>query len=173
MDTRLYTEETEASGLTDATLEPNAVQELLCKKLCPDVQVVRRFDDVLMIRTRFRFPDGDSYPIHLSASPAGAVRLSDCGHTLMRISYDHDVDTFMDGTRGMLMERIMTEHNLQWDGGAFALDTSPEELSEAVFVFGQALTSIYDLTLLSRSNVESAFHDDLAGSQARSTHIPT
>lgn len=172
MDTRLYTEKIEAGGLTDATLEPNAVQKLLCKKLCQDVQVVRRFD-ALMIRTRFRFPDGDSYPVHLSVSPAGAIRLSDCGHTLMRISYEHDVDSFMDGTRGMLMESIMTEHNLQWDGGAFALDTSPEELSEAVFVFGQALTRIYDLTLLSRSNVESAFHDDLAGSQAHSAHIPT
>ena len=37
------------------------------------------------------------------------------------------------------------------DGGAFCLDTSPERLPEAIFNFGQALTRIYDLTLLSRS----------------------
>ena len=148
--------------MTDATFDPDAIQEMLCKKLCQDVRVVRRFDDALMVRTRFRFPDGDSYPIHLSVSPSGAVRLSDRGHTLMHISYEHDVDSFMDGTRGMLMERIMTESDLQWNGGAFTLDTSPEKLSEAVFVFGQALTRIYDLTLLSRSNVGSTFYDDLA-----------
>lgn len=62
----------------------------------------------------------------------------------------------------MLLERIMTDAGLQWDGGALSLDTSPEKLSEAVFVFGQALTRIYDLTMLSRSNVGTTFYDDLA-----------
>ena len=55
------------------------------------------------------------------------------------------VDSFRDGTRGMLLERIMGEGGLQWDGGAFRLDTAPERLPEAVFVFGQALTRIHDL----------------------------
>ena len=44
----------------------------------------------------------------------------------------------------------------------FCFDTSPERLSEAVFQFGQALTRVYDLTLLSRSNLGSTFYDDLA-----------
>ena len=79
----------------------------------------------------------------------------------MHISYEHDIDSFMDGTRGMLMERILVENELQWDSGAFCFDTSPEQLSEAVFRFGQALTRIYDLTMLSRSNVGSTFYDDL------------
>ena len=144
------------------TLDPNTIQTMLCERLCQDVTVVKRFDGALMVRTHFQFPDGDRYPIHLSALDSGAFRLSDRGHTLMHISYDHDVDSFMDGTRGMLMERIMAESGLQWDGGAFCFDTSPEKLSEAVFVFGQALTRIYDLTLLARSSVGSTFYDDLA-----------
>ena len=35
-------------------------------------------------------------------------------------------------------------------------------MPEAIFNFGQALTRVYDLTLLSRSNVGSTFYDDLA-----------
>ena len=115
-----------------------------------------------MLQTRFQFPDGDRFPIHLSEAPAGGFRLSDRGHTLMHISYEHDVDSFLEGTRGMLLERIVAESELQWDGGAFCLDTSPERLSEAIFRFGQALTRVYDLTLLSRSSVGSTFYDDLA-----------
>ena len=82
----------------------------------------------------------------------------------MHISYDHDVDSFLDGTRGMILERIMGETGLHWDGsrGALCFDTAPERLPEAVFAFGQALTRVYDLTLLSRSNVGSTFYDDLA-----------
>ena len=84
------------------------------------------------------------------------------GTRSLHISYEHDVDTFLDGTRGMLLERIMGESGLQWDGGAFCLDTPPERLPEAIFAFGQALTRVYDLTLLSRTTIGSTFYDDLA-----------
>ena len=144
------------------TINPHTLRNLLCQRLCEDVQVEERPDGALMLRTHFQFPDGDGYPIHLSEAASGGLRLSDRGHTLMHISYEHDIDSFMDGTRGMLLERIMGESGLRWDGGAFCFDTSPNRLPEAVFQFGQALTRIYDLTFLSRSNVGSTFYDDLA-----------
>ena len=146
------------------TIDIDALQRLLCDRLCEDVRVDQRPDGALMLRTHFAFPDGDRYPIHISEATSGGLRLSDCGHTLMHISYDHDVDSFMDGTRGMLLERIMGETGLHWvgDSGALCLETAPERLSESVFAFGQALTRVYDLTLLSRSNVGSTFYDDLA-----------
>ena len=144
------------------SINPDTLRNLLCERLCEDVQVEERPDGALMLRTHFQFPDGDGYPIHLSEAASGGLRLSDRGHTLMHISYEHDIDSFMDGTRGMLLERIMGESGLRWDGGAFCFDTSPNRLPEAVFQFGQALTRIYDLTFLSRSNVGSTFYDDLA-----------
>lgn len=144
------------------TLNLDALRDLLCKRLCEDVKIECRPDGELMLRTHFRFPDGDHYPIHLSDAPPGGLRLSDRGHTLMHISYEHDIDSFMDGTRGMLLERIMAESGLDWDGGAFYFDTALERLPEAIFHFGQALTRVHDLTLLSRSRVGSVFYDDLA-----------
>ncbi len=130
--------------------DASALQKLLCERLCEDVKLQRRPDGALMLRTPFRFPDGDGYPIHVSEAPAGGLRLSDRGHTLMHASYEHDVDSFMEGSPGMLLERIMGECGLQWDGGAFCLDTTPEQLTDAAFRFGQALTRIYDLASLRR-----------------------
>ena len=115
-----------------------------------------------MLRTHFEFPDGDRFPIHVSEAGIGGVRLSDRGHTLMHVSYDHDVDAFLEGARGQLLERIVDEAGLEMNGGAFRLDTSIERLPEAVFRFGQTLTRIHDLTFLSRSRVKSTFYDDLA-----------
>ena len=143
-------------------IDLDALRKLLCERLCEDVGVEERPDGALMLHTRFEFPDGDRYPIHLTEAGPGGLRLSDRGHTLMHISYEHDVDAFLEGTRGMLLERIMSESGLKWDGGGFCLDTPPERLPEAIFAFGQALTRVYDLTLLSRSNVGSTFYDDLA-----------
>ena len=55
----------------------------------------------------------------------------------------------------MLLERIMGECGLQWDGGAFCLDTTREQLTDAAFRFGQALTRIYDLASLHEWRRES------------------
>ena len=145
------------------TLDAQALRSLLCERLCEDVRVDERPDGELMLRTRFCFPDGDGHPFHLAEAPSGGLRLSDYGHTLMHISYEHDIDSFLSGTRGMLLERIIDdESGVHHDNGVFSVDTSVDRLPEAIFSFGQALTRVYDLTLLSRSNVGSTFYDDLA-----------
>ena len=143
-------------------IDTTALRELLCARLCEDVGVSERPDGGLMLRTHFTFPDGDGYPFHLAEAPAGGLRLSDLGHTLMHISYEHDIDAFLTGTRGMLLERIVGESGIVYDEGVLSLETSAERLPEAIFGFGQALTRIYDLTLLSRTNVGFTFYDDLA-----------
>lgn len=149
MGTKRYTDE-----------ELDALRKLLCERLCEDVRVEQRPDGAMMVHTHFQFPDGDHYAIQLSQTTQGELRLSDRGHTLMHISYEHDIDGFMDGTRGMLLERIMNENGLQWekDGGALCFDTPPERLPKAIFRFGQALTQVYNLMFLSRSNVGSTFY---------------
>ena len=143
-------------------IDTGAMQRLLCERLCADVRLAERPDGALMLRTHFEFPDGDRFPIHVSETGVGGVRLSDRGHTLMHVSYDHDIDAFLAGTRGQMLERIVGEAGIDRDGGTFRLDTPIEKLPEAIFRFGQALTRIYDLTLLSQSRVRSTFYDDLA-----------
>ena len=113
-----------------------------------------------MLATDFEVPDGDGYAIHLSEAPGG-VRLSDKGDILMRISYDHDIDAFLAGSRGLLIERILNEERVGKDKGEFYIDTPTDCLSDALFRYGRALTRIYDLTLHSRSRAVSTFYEDL------------
>lgn len=124
-----------------------------------------------MVDTHFRFPDGDSFPIHLSEVGDRRLQLSDSGETLMRISYEHDVNSFFEGKRGILLEHIISESGVDWDGGSLTVRTSPEQLSEAIFRLGQAMTRVYDLTLTSRVSrpaEASTFYADLAALILRS-----
>ena len=98
-----------------------------------------------MLRTHFKFPDGDSYLFHLTQLRSGKIRLSDHGHTLMHISYEHDIDSFLHGTRGIHLERIIGETGVSQNDGAFHFDTTIEDLPAAIIAFGQALTRIYGL----------------------------
>ena len=146
------------------SLDADALGRLLCDRLPAEVRIDQRPDGALMLRTPFEFPDGDRFPIQVSESASGSLRLSDRGHTLMHVSCEHGVDSLLDGTRGRILERIMGETGLCWDGdrGVLCLDTAPEHLPAAIFAFGQALTRVCELTLLPRSGVGSTFHDDLA-----------
>ena len=130
-------------------LDHAQLERLLCERLCANVRVHRRHDDVLMLESPFTFPDGDHYPIYLSETPGGGVKLSDRGHTLMHVSYEHDVDSFYDGARASLREQIVRESGIDEEEGVFSVEAPPDQVAAALFRFGQALTKIHspdDLT---------------------------
>ena len=114
-----------------------------------------------MLESPFTFPDGDHYPIYLSETTTGGVKLSDRGHTIMHVSYEHDVDLYYEGARASLREQIVRESGIEENEGTFSLETSPDQVASALFRFSQALTKIYDLTFLSRERVSSTFYEDL------------
>lgn len=133
------------------TIDLQTLEKSLRESLPREVRVERRPDGALMLDTPFAFPDGDHYPIHLRELDDGRLRLSDEGHTLMHISYTHDVDALLEGSRRVLLERIMAEAGIHWEEGtnAFAVDTAVDGLSNALFRMVQGLTRIYDLALYS------------------------
>ena len=144
-------------------LDPQQIEQAVGEAMRSIVRVHRRPDGFLMLDTPFTFPDGDHYPVYISMEQDGHVVLGDRGHTLMHISYEHDVDALFDGTRAALREQIVREMDIHEDNGAFSVRTTPEGIAEAAFRLGQALTKIYDLTFLSRERTESTFYEDFHG----------
>lgn len=75
--------------------------------LPPGLQLARRPDGVLMLRTGFRFPDGDGFVTQVAEIRLGRVRLSDPGHTAMHTSHDHDVDALLCPEGLATLDRIL------------------------------------------------------------------
>lgn len=142
-------------------INKKTLQDRLCQILCAEVQLIEKGNDLLMVETPFSFSDGDPYLIYLKELPTGNLRMSDCGHTFMHLSYENDIDKFRDGTRGKVFQGILSEMDINDSEGELYLDFPPEKLGMAVFRFGQALTKINDLTFLNRARAESTFYDDL------------
>ena len=144
-------------------LDQAQLERLLCERLCSEVRIHRRQDDILMMESPFTFPDGDHFPIYLSETTAGGVKLSDRGHTLMHVSYEHEVDLFYESARASRREQIVRECGIEEDEGIFWIETPPDQVAAALFRLGQALTKIYDLTFMSRERASSTFYEDLRG----------
>lgn len=138
-------------------------EQNLCEQFCAQIRLHRRPNGTVMLETPFTYPDGDQYPLYLSDTPTGGLRVSDGGHTLMHLSYENDVDKFSEGSRALLWNQIMTEQGVSYDEttGQFWLESAPAELAISSFRLGQTITRIYDLTFLNRSRVASTFYEDL------------
>ena len=137
-----------------------AVEAALCRALCAEVRLeVRRGRSY--VRTPFAFPDGDSYVLAIEDLPMGGVRLTDGGHTFMHLSYDVNVDVLFDGTRGRLLDSVLSSSGVTLDSGRLSVEGSFDELGLMVVRLGQAITRVYDLTFLSKTRAESTFYDDL------------
>jgi len=106
----------------------------------------------------FAFPDGDEFLIHAKELPGSGLRFSDRGHTLMRLSYDMDVDQLRSGKRGRLFESILANREAD---GVLQLDVPLDQATEGLFRFGQALTQLHDLSFLEQSRAEFTFYSDL------------
>jgi hypothetical protein len=136
-------------------LDTTKLKETLRASLCREVGVYLRQDSRVIINTPFRFPDGDSLLIIAEPLPTGGLRLSDCGHTLMHLSYDMDTDdTVKPGSRGELFRRIINESGLSFEGGRIFADVSTDDIGRAVSRLGQALGRILDMSYPSRNGVE-------------------
>jgi hypothetical protein len=129
--------------------------------MCSEIRVIEKNKSLLRVETPFYFPDGDPYQIYIKEMSGGVIRLTDMGHTMMQLSYENDTDKFREGTRGILLNSIISEMFINEEGGEFYIDTTMDNLGLSIFRLAQALTKINDLTFLNRARVESTFYDDL------------
>ena len=138
------------------------IEAVLCKSLCGHAQVRTSDQDGLwQVKTPFSYPDGDAYSLYVRQLPTGGLRVTDAGLTLMHLSYDNDLDKIREGTRGKLLQQILSESDLVEEDGEFFIDGPADQLGLNVFRFGQALTRVHDLTFLNRVRAESTFYEDL------------
>ena len=139
--------------------EVAAIKETLCAAFCEDVAVSAR-GNLLTVSLPMVARDGDSFTVYLSRI-SGGWRISDAANTMMRLSYENDLSKLLTGPRARLFETILAENGLQEDDGEIFLDAPADRLVRGIFQLGQGLSRVEDISLWSRSRVESTFYHDL------------
>ena len=137
------------------------LQNKLCNSFCAEIRVSKKDDNLIRIETPFYFPDGDPYQIYLTEIATGGFRITDMGHTLMRLSYENDIDKMRKGAKGNLLQQIQIELGILEDDGEFYIESTANEIHFHIFKLGQAITKIHDLTFLNQIRVENTFYEDL------------
>lgn len=124
-----------------------ASQEKLHQQLCAEMKLipVGGINGSIIVETPFCFPDGDPYKIYLKKLPTGNLRMSDYGHTLMHLSYEHDIEKLLEEIRGKVVEKCLGALSMKSNDGEIFIDFPLDKLGITVVRFGQAIAMIYTL----------------------------
>jgi hypothetical protein len=102
--------------------------------------------------------DGDMVDIFLdlAADGNGKVRISDHGLTLMRLSFNLELET---ETRQRIFSRILSENRVQEQDGRLFMEADPDRLYPAVLQFAQTIAKVSSMQYYRREVIQSLFYE--------------
>ncbi len=101
--------------------------------------------------------DGDMVDIFLEDRD-NRIRVSDKGLSLMRLSYNFDIDT---ESKDRVFRRILNEGGVNEDNGDLFMEVLPEQIYPAVLHFGQIVAKITNMGLYRREVITNLFYEML------------
>ena len=137
----------------------DAIRKTLCAAFCEDVAVTERMGMSAVSLPIFG-RDGDHLTAYVEPMTAG-WRISDKGATLMRLSYENDLNKLLSGARERLYSTVLAESGLQEDDGEIFAEVPLDGLTMGLFSLARGVARVEDLSLWTRTRVESTFSDDL------------
>lgn len=104
--------------------------------------------------------DGDMVDmfIDMPRSPDGPFRVSDHGLTLMRLSYNFDVET---PHKRRILDRILAENGVLEERGRFYIETAPQSLYPALLQFAQTIAKVSSMQAFKAEVIHSLFYEML------------
>ncbi|HRL20325.1 MAG TPA: DUF1828 domain-containing protein [Alcaligenes sp.] len=141
-------------------LNLDALRTELCHAFCNHVEVAAHSPDEAVIHLPMTARDGDYLSAYVQTS-GGGWRISDKGITMMRLSYEHDLDRLLVGARERLYQTVLKETGLQDEDGELFLYVPANALINGLFALAQGIIRIEDMGLWTRTRIESAFYEDL------------
>ena len=133
--------------------------DLLRRQFNDRIRFSEKRPGVYQMIAPFYHEDGDMIEIYLdNPGGNGDIRVSDHGMTLMRLSYEYDIDT---PNKRRIFDKMLSENQVREEGGRIFLNTKPETLYPSVLQFVQAVGKISNMRLFKREVISSLFYEML------------
>jgi len=121
------------------------------------IRFVEKRPGIFQLIAPFYHEDGDMLEIYLEGiGENGKIRISDHGMTIMRLSYEYDIDT---PNKRRIFEKMLTENRLLEKDGRLFLEADLNVLYPSVLQFSQAVAKISNMKLYKREVIKSLFYE--------------
>jgi len=108
----------------------------------------------------FFYEDGDMYDLFVEECPdnTSLLRISDHGLTLMKLSYNFDIDT---PRKKEILESTISQNRCLFSNGMIYLDIYPQQFVTGIYQFAQVISKVNAMDMLSYDVVQSLFYEHL------------
>ncbi len=136
------------------------IKDILKSEFNRHVSFRERRPGIIQVLAPLYHEDGDMVDVFLNLPKheGDAIRISDHGMTLMRLSYSYEIDS---PTKRRILDRILSENGVSEDRGRFYLETTPEHLYPALLQFAQTVAKVSNMQMFKREVVQNLFYETL------------
>jgi hypothetical protein len=121
------------------------------------IRFVEKRPGIFQLIAPFYHEDGDMLEIYLEGIEGnGKIMISDHGMTIMRLSYEYDIDT---PNKRRIFEKMLTENRLLENEGRLYLEADLEVLYPSILQFAQAVGKVSNMKLYKREVIKSLFYE--------------
>jgi hypothetical protein len=133
--------------------------DLLQGQFNNQVRVYEKRPGIIQLIVPLYHEDGDMVDIFLEEAKdaPGRVRVCDYGMTLMRLSYDFDLNS---PNKERVFQQILAENAISEDDGNLFIETAPEGLYPAILQFAQGVAKVSNMQVLKREMIRSLFYEE-------------
>lgn len=114
-------------------------------------------ENVQRLYAPFFHEDGDMYSIYIEENEQGYL-IRDYGNTLMRVAYTFDINS---ERKNKVLDKIIKSNNGEIDDGELLIQSDKNNLTKDIYRFGQMVSKVSSIKMLSRENVKTMFFDYL------------
>ncbi|MFY9289751.1 MAG: DUF1828 domain-containing protein [Methylorubrum rhodinum] len=141
-------------------MRPEELKKVLCTTFCGGISV-QPVPTGYAISSAFENSSGDPISFYITHADENHYIIEDDGGYLAHlIAKDIAIDQ---GTRGQLLDAILSAGNAHWDRDTYEIRTEPfsgEDIARKVIEFLSSMIRVRDLELLTRDVVRSTFRED-------------
>ncbi|MDO4920600.1 MAG: DUF1828 domain-containing protein [Phascolarctobacterium sp.] len=121
--------------------------------------ITERKEGLYQIFAPFYHSDGDMIDIFVKVNPESPLlTVCDCGITLMRLSYDYDIDT---ERKKNILKSILKENNVSSYDENLSISTKPEFLFQTILSMTQTINKISAMSFYQRDVITSLFFEQV------------
>lgn len=132
---------------------------ILKKNLNDSFDIIEKKENLYQVFAPFYHSDGDMIDIFIKVNNKNnSLTVCDCGLTLMRLSYDYDIDT---DRKKNILKRILNENNVKNNGDNLTIYTEPQFLFQNILSMTQTINKISTMSFYQRDVISSLFYEQV------------
>ncbi len=121
------------------------------------VRLTEKRPGILQLQAPLFHEDGDMIDIFLELPKnGGKIKVCDFGMTLMRLSYNFEIDT---PNKERILHRILSENQVTETDGNLCIETTSDSLYPTILQFAQVVGKVSNMQLYKREIAQSLFYE--------------